>query len=307
MNEPVNGKIIDSTVKKLMETYHDDSGTNFIEVSNLPVREQIRFVLEQLFEVLFPGYGGGRSISRSNISYIVGDILCRVQGILIEQVDRALRFRCRMTQCDSGGCHEMAAQVTEQLIAELPGIREMLKTDVQAAFDGDPAAASHEEIVLSYPCITAIAAHRIAHELYKQDVPLIPRMMNEYAHRRTGIDINPGAKIGKYFFIDHGTGVVIGETAVIGERVQIYQGVTLGALAPAKGQSLRGVKRHPTIEDHVTIYAEATILGDIVIGEGATIGGNVSVKDSVEPGTLVAAAMPELIYKKRRRPKTMEA
>ena len=162
----------------------------------------------------------------------------------------------------------------------LPKIRRILKTDIQAAFDGDPAASSYEEIVLSYPGLKAIAVHRIAHELYLKNVPLIPRIMSEHAHHRTGIDINPGAKIGERFFIDHGTGIVIGETSIIGNNVKIYQGVTLGALAPAKGQSLRGVKRHPTIEDDVTIYAAATILGNITIGKGTIISGNVWIKDS---------------------------
>jgi serine O-acetyltransferase len=177
----------------------------------------------------------------------------------------------------------------------------MLKGDVAAAYEGDPAAQSFEEIVISYPCIIAIATYRIAHELYLKQVPLIPRIMSECAHTRTGIDIHPGSRIGKNFFIDHGTGVVIGETAVIGKNVKIYQGVTLGALAPGKGKSLRGTKRHPTIEDNVTIYAEATILGDVVIGKGAVIGGNVWIKESVPAGVTVNTPSADLIYKKRKK------
>jgi len=177
----------------------------------------------------------------------------------------------------------------------------MLKGDVSAAFDGDPAAQSYEEIVISYPCITAIATYRIAHELYLQDVPLIPRIMSECAHSRTGIDIHPGARIGRNFFIDHGTGVVIGETTIIGDNVKIYQGTTLGAMSFPKderGQIIKGRKRHPKIEDNVTIYAEATILGDITIGKNAVIGGNVWVKESVPPGVTVTTANAELVYKK---------
>jgi serine O-acetyltransferase len=179
----------------------------------------------------------------------------------------------------------------------------MLKGDVKAAFDGDPAAKSFEEIVISYPCITAIAIHRIAHELYLKEVPLIPRIMSECAHARTGIDIHPGAKIGKNFFIDHGTGVVIGETSVIGNNVKIYQGTTLGALSFPKderGRIIKGGKRHPTIEDDVTIYAEATILGDITIGKGSIVGGNVWIKESVPAGVTVMTPNAELVFKKHK-------
>ena len=197
----------------------------------------------------------------------------------------------------------MAADATRHLLNELPNIREMLKGDVGAAFDGDPAAQSYEEIVISYPCITAIATHRIAHELYLREVPLIPRLMAEHAHSKTGIDINPGATIGKNFFIDHGTGVVIGETTIIGDNVKIYQGATLGALSFAKderGRIIKGGKRHPTIEDNVTIYAEATILGNIVIGEGSVVGANAWIKESVPPGIVVSMQNPELVYKKKK-------
>jgi serine O-acetyltransferase len=197
----------------------------------------------------------------------------------------------------------MAREVTEHLLAQLPKIRRLLKTDIQAAFDGDPAASSFEEIVLSYPGLRAITTHRIAHELYLKNVPLIPRIMSERAHHETGIDIHPGATIGERFFIDHGTGVVIGETAVIGNNVKIYQGVTLGALAPAKGQSLRGVKRHPIIEDDVTIYAAATILGNVTIGKGTIIGGNVWIKESVPAGVTVSMARPELVYIQKKSKK----
>lgn len=301
MEHTADIEYIDNLVKKLTKTYENDSGTNFIEVTNLPVREKVLSVLDLLFEVLFPGYAGKRVVTKSNISFIVGDILCQVYSELSKQIENALKYRCRATNCSTGDCHKASLETTKKLLDKLPQIREYLKTDVKAAYAGDPAAESFEEIVVSYPCILAIATHRIAHELYKLEVPLLPRMMSEYAHEHTGIDINPGASIGKYFFIDHGTGVVIGETAVIGEHVQIYQGVTLGAMAPAKGQSLRGVKRHPTIEDKVIIYSEATILGDIVIGEGSVIGGNVLVREAVEPHTLVTTQTPELILKNKKK------
>ncbi len=301
MEYTADGDFIDGIVDKLTKTYENDSGINFIEISNLPVREKVLGVLDRIFEILFPGYAGKRSVTRTNISFIVGDLLCQVFSDLSEQVKNALKYKCRAQNCDTGDCQRMSIEISKKILTKLPEIRDFLKTDIEAAFAGDPAAESFEEIVLSYPGVLAIATHRIAHELYRMEVPLLPRMMSEWAHERTGIDINPGASIGSYFFIDHGTGVVIGETAIIGEHVQIYQGVTLGALAPAKGQSLRGKKRHPTIEDNVTIYSEATILGDITIGKGAVIGGNVFVKESVPEGTVVTTPVPELIYRQHKK------
>jgi serine O-acetyltransferase len=283
-------------VKAIVDTYQDESGINFIDTTNLPLRDRILEILDLLMEVVFPGYTGARDVTSSNISFVVGDILYQVQSQLDEQIERAFLHQCRLKKTDCTGCHTMAKEMTNHLLSQLPKIRRTLKTDIQAAFDGDPAASSYEEIVLSYPGLKAIAVHRIAHELYLKNVPLIPRIMSERAHHETGIDINPGAQIGERFFIDHGTGVVIGETSIIGNNVKIYQGVTLGALAPAKGQSLRGVKRHPTIEDDVTIYAAATILGDITIGQGSIISGNVWIKDSVPPGVIVSMARPELVY-----------
>jgi serine O-acetyltransferase len=289
-------------VQAMVDTYRDETGINFIDVTNLPVRDTILHIMELFLEALFPGYTGKRAVTKENVGFIIGDVLGQINSELAEQTERALRYRCRMQQCDGCDCRTMARQMTRRLLEKLPGIREMLKGDVQAAYEGDPAAKSFEEIVISYPGVTAIAVHRIAHELYLQEVPLIPRIMSEYAHTRTGIDIHPGAKIGKSLFIDHGTGIVIGETAVIGNNVKIYQGVTLGALAPAKGQSLRGIKRHPTIEDEVTIYAEATILGDVTIGKGAVVGGNVWLRESVPPSVTVTTANPDLIYSQPKKP-----
>ncbi len=305
-NELIN-KEIKNLVGEIAKTYRDDSGINLIDASNLPVRDKILEILELLFEVLFPGYTGKRTITKSNINFIVGDILCQVVTALTEQIERAYKYRCRMEKCDSGDCRTMAKNVTQHLLARLPKIRELLKGDVGAAFDGDPAAKSYEEIVISYPYIIAIAIYRIAHELYLKEVPLIPRIMTECAHAKTGIDIHPGAKIGRNFFIDHGTGVVIGETTVIGENVKIYQGTTLGALSFPKderGKIIKGGKRHPTIEDNVTIYAEATILGDVVIGRDTVVGGNVWIKESVPAGVTVTTPKADLVYIKHETPKT---
>ncbi|OQA03166.1 MAG: Serine acetyltransferase [Planctomycetes bacterium ADurb.Bin401] len=297
---------IDKIVKELVDTYEADSGINFIDTKNLPLRDRIYDIVDLLMEVIFPGYTGAKEVTISNIGFVVGDILCKLEVELAEQIESALLHQCRLKRTDCTSCHVMAQEVTSHLLNQLPKIRGLIKTDIQAAFDGDPAASSFEEIVLSYPGLRAITTHRIAYELHSKGVPLIPRIMSERAHYETGIDIHPGARIGERFFIDHGTGIVIGETAVIGNNVKIYQGVTLGALAPAKGQSLRGVKRHPTIEDDVTIYAAATILGDIIIGKGATIGGNVWIKDSVPAGVMVTMSRPEPVYIQRKDKTTHE-
>jgi serine O-acetyltransferase len=299
---PTNERI-ENLVGEIIRTYRGDSGINFIDTLNLPVRDKIVEILDLFGELLFPGYTGKRTVMKSNINHVVIDILCHIYTELSEQIERAFKYRCRMEKCDSGDCRKMAEDATGHLLSRLPRIRELLKGDVAAAFDGDPAAKSYEEIVIGYPCITAIATYRIAHELYLKDVPLIPRIMTEFAHSKTGIDIHPGAKIGKNFFIDHGTGVVIGETTVIGDNVKIYQGATLGALSFPKderGKIIKGGKRHPTIEDNVTIYAEATILGDVVIGKNAVIGGNVWIKESVPAGVTVATPKADLTYTKHK-------
>ncbi|MHC4461438.1 MAG: serine O-acetyltransferase EpsC [Planctomycetota bacterium] len=299
-NRLTNRKI-ENLVGEIARTYKGDSGINFIDASDLPVRGEILDILDLLFEVLFPGYTGKRTVTKSNINFIVGDILCQVYTDLAGQIERAYRYRCRMEKCDSGGCRTMAEDVTRHLLAQLPKIRQLLKGDVGAAFDGDPAAKSYEEIVISYPYVTAIATYRIAHELYLKQVPLIPRIMTECAHAKTGIDIHPGAKIGRSFFIDHGTGVVVGETAVIGNNVRFYQGVSLIAKRiPKNAQSIKGAKRHPTVEDDVTIYADATILGDVTIGKGAVVGANAWIRESVPPGVTVTTAKPEVVIKHQK-------
>jgi serine O-acetyltransferase len=302
----LTNKKIGNLIGEIADTYKCDSGINFIDASNLPVQSKILELLDWLFEILFPGYTGKRTVTKANINFIVGDILCQVVAGLSEQIELAYQYQCRIKKCDGCDCRTMAENVTKHLLTQLPKIRESLKGDVKAAFDGDPAAKSYEEIVISYPCIIAIATYRIAHELYLKQVPLIPRIMTECAHAKTGIDIHPGAKIGRNFFIDHGTGVVIGETTIIGSNVKIYQGATLGAMSFPKderGRIIKGGKRHPTIEDNVTIYAEATILGDVVIGKNTVIGGNVWIKESVPPGVTVTTANPDLVYIKHRKTK----
>lgn len=284
-------------VKALLETYRDDSGTNFIEVTNLPFQEKVIEILDMIREVLFPGYTGKEKVTTSNLEFVVGDLLCKINDDLTEQVERAFRHACRIKKCHDCDCRKKAEDAVYHLLSQMPRLRELLKTDVMAAYDGDPAAKSYEEVVLSYPGIIAVATYRIAHELYTQDVPLIPRIMSEWAHRLTGIDIHPGATIGERFFIDHGTGVVIGETAVIGRNVRLYQGVTLGALrfkTDEQGRLVKGGKRHPTVEDDVVISAEATILGDITIGKGAVIGSNTWVQSDVPAGVTVKMENPEL-------------
>lgn len=292
----------ESLADDVVSTYQNDSGINFIDVRNLPVHEKIIEALDLLLELLFPGYSGLRKVTRENVRSVIHELLVVLHRDLKEQIELALRHECRLKECSTCDCSDLASAHATELLRRIPSIRQVLKTDVAAAFEGDPAAKSFEEIVISYPCIMAIAVHRIAHEVYQMDIPLIPRIMSEYAHSQTGIDIHPGARIGNYFFIDHGTGVVIGETAVIGSHVKIYQGVTLGALSFPKdetGQIIRDQKRHPTLEDEVTVYAEATILGDITIGKGAVIGGNVWMRESVPPQTVVAISRPEAFYKKK--------
>jgi serine O-acetyltransferase len=307
IKKKLTDKGLEKLVGRIAETYKGASGINFIDAANLPVRGQILETLGLLFEVLFPGHTGNKTVTQSNVRYVVGDLLSQVYAGLVDQIERAYRYQCRIRQCDDCDCEMMSKKVTLDFLHELPRIRELLKGDVRAAYDGDPAAKSYEEIVISYPCITAIAVHRIAHELYVRQVPLIPRIMSECAHTRTGIDIHPGATIGRNFFIDHGTGVVIGETTVIGDNVKIYQGTTLGAMSfrrDQRGRIIKGGKRHPTIEDDVTIYAEATILGDVTIGRGAVIGGNTWIKESVPPGVTVSSPNPDLVYRKHKKTAT---
>lgn len=283
-------------LERLCATYQDDRGINHIDGLNIPQRDALIDVLETILEVLFPGYTGRFNCRREGLRFVIGHHLEHIYRCLLEQTERALAYNCRIQSCETCDCAQLAEEAVVGLLEGLPAIRETLKSDVQAALDGDPATKSTDEIVIAYPGLRATAIHRIAHELYRSRIPLIPRVMGEYAHSLTGIDIHPGATIGKSFFIDHGTGVVVGETAVIGENVKIYQGVTLGALSFPKdeqGVLIKGTKRHPNIEDNVTIYAGATILGDITVGHDSVIGGNVWITQSLPPFTRVAISAPE--------------
>jgi serine O-acetyltransferase len=276
---------------------------------NLPNRDSIIDSIGKLRECVFPGYFGAQGLTRENLPYRVGELINELQEILFQQVRCCLCYRQQITanggdESARKGCDDEAATIVATFFQRLPAVREMLASDVQAAFDSDPAAHSTDETIFCYPGLFTIMVQRLAHEFYKLKVPLLPRIMTEHAHSLTGIDIHPGAELGKSFFIDHGTGVVIGETTKIGDNVKLYQGVTLGALAPAFGQMLRDIKRHPTIEDDVTIYANATILGgDTVIGRNSTIGGNVFLTSSVPENNIVSADPPLLRYRQRKKKK----
>jgi serine O-acetyltransferase len=260
----------------------------------LPNGEEVRRVVEMLRCVLFPGYYGVPPIPANNIRYHMGAALDAAGQALAEQVERAFCFFCEKAGDDCcEDCRRRSFAIVAEFMKTLPAMQKTLMTDVQAAYEGDPAATCPAETVFCYPGILAITNQRIAHELYRLQVPLVPRIITELAHSATGIDIHPGAAIGMSFFIDHGTGVVIGETSTIGERVRIYQGVTLGAKSfplDEQGKPIKGVKRHPDVEDDVVIYAGATILGTVRIGKGAQIGGNVWLTHSVAPGGKISQA-----------------
>jgi serine O-acetyltransferase len=285
------------TLEDLLPGYDFDEGRNPIAAcAPLPAEAEVIRVVKLIDSSFYPGYREERAAAGCTVDTHVTERLDEAYDILYRQVLRALPFRHPARQggpaygeaSDAQELEVMAGDIVGVFFTALPRVREMLKLDVEAAYAGDPAAQSHAEVVLSYPTIRAITTHRLAHELYRLDVPIIPRIMNEWIHARTGIDIHPGATIGESFFIDHGTGVVIGETTLIGNRVKLYQGVGLVAKSTSGGQEIRGLKRHPTVEDDVVIYAGATILGgDTVLGRGCTINGNVFVTRSVPPGTTV--------------------
>ena len=285
------GEALPRLVSRVVQSYSSDPRTQHIDREYLPSREIIIEICNVLLELTYPGYIGRKGLTQHNIGYHVGELLPRLWEHLTDQITQCLCHEQETTgPADNktrAGCRDRAAELASQFVERIPDIRALLAEDVQAAYDGDPAASGTAEVILAYPAILAITIYRYAHELYRMDVPLLPRIMTEYAHYLTGIDIHPGARIGRFFFIDHGTGVVIGETTDIGEHVKLYQGVTLGALSFPKdetGQVIRGHKRHPTIEDDVVIYAGATILGgSTVIGRGSVIGGNTWVTHSIPP------------------------
>lgn len=259
----------------------------------LPQKEEIIETLLEIQKIIFPGFFGKENSAYVNLGNFAGSTLAIIYEKLFRQIRTTLLFKGEKTRGES--FDDEVEELTLKFIEKIPTIQEKLLKDVDAQLSGDPAASSKEEIIFSYPGLFAIFVYRVAHELYELQIPYIPRIMTEYAHGKTGIDINPGADIGEYFFIDHGTGIVIGETTNIGNNVKIYQGVTLGALSTMKGQLLSGTKRHPTIEDNVVIYANATVLGGAtVIGKNSVIAGNTFITESVPENTKVTAHMPEL-------------
>jgi serine O-acetyltransferase len=284
----------------LVATYTECRHINHLGHRPLPSREAIVEILTDLLDILYPGFVRRQNLHMGNVEYHVGDIIDGLHDKLTQQIARVLRHEDEGRQPGTD-FEALAQQKAIGLLRKLPDVRSLLEQDVEAAFLGDPAAKSHHEIIFCYPGLEAITIYRLAHELTLLGVPLIPRMMTEHAHSKTGIDIHPGARIGPGFFIDHGTGVVIGETCDIGRNVKLYQGVTLGALSfprDAAGNIIRGMKRHPTLEDDVVIYANATILGgDTVIGHHAVIGSNVWLTQGVEPYTVVSLEKPQLRIK----------
>ena len=287
-------------VENIVESCYDRECFEHIDAELIPSQEAVIELLNRLRDILFPGYFNKEKIDRNNLSYQIGRSVDVLYEILSQQITRSLRHDCLRYDQPCIECVKLGYEEAVKTLKSIPKIRKVLAKDVQAAYKGDPAAKSYDEIVFSYPGIFAITVYRIAHQLFEQNIPLIPRIMTEYAHSVTGIDIHPGAKIGESFFIDHGTGVVIGETTVIGRNVRIYQGVTLGALSlPSDaGDRLRRKQRHPTIEDDVIIYAGATILGvKALIGARSVIGGNVWITEPVPSDTKVIMEVPRLIYK----------
>ena len=287
-------KQIESVVDVILADYRMDRDIDRMEYDRQPDKDSIIDIIEKLRRIVFPGYFRDKNYriynAKHNLSMLIEDVMYN----LTRQVSRVLCGEGQNEEC----AQEKAEEICLAFFRRIPHVRAMVQTDLQAAYDGDPAATGMAEVIFSYPGLFAITVYRLAHELYLLDVPMIPRIMTEYAHSITGIDIHPGATIGEYFFIDHGTGIVVGETTVIGKNVKIYQGVTLGGLSTRGGQSLRGKRRHPTIEDNVTIYANASILGgETVIGQGCVIGASAFITKSVPPCTTVSIKSQELQMK----------
>jgi len=273
---------------QLMASYARVGGINHLDGKNLPSKTAIASITCDLLRLLFPGFFDEKSIHTSQLKVETAALMDSVLERLEEEISKSLEYAAPEKKLDARQTNRQARALTLDFLSNLPDVRELLQTDSEAAYRGDPAALSQEEVIVAYPFVEAIAVQRLAHPLYRQGIPLIPRIMTEWAHSRTGIDLHPGARIGSHFFIDHGTGTVIGETAEIGRHVKLYQGVGLVARSLSGGQSLRGRKRHPTLEEHVTIYANATIVGgETVIGAGSTIGSSVFLTHSVPPNSLV--------------------
>jgi serine O-acetyltransferase len=287
-------------VENIIENCDDSDCFTHVDYEPIPSEGYVVDIINKLREILFPGYFTREKIDPVNLKYNIGQSVSVLFDMLCEQITHSMRHDCYRYDLPCIDCEEQGQKIALAFLESIPSIRKTLATDVRATYDGDPAANSYDEIIFSYPGMFAVTVYRAAHMLFKCQVPLLPRIMTEHAHSLTGIDIHPGAEIGESFVIDHGTGVVIGETTVIGKNVRVYQGVTLGALSLPKdaGKRLRGKKRHPTIEDDVIIYSGATILGgDTVIGARSVIGGNVWITKSVPADTRVIMETPRLIYK----------
>ena len=293
--------VVENKVQEIASVILDDYGNgrdiDRLNVFDKPDKQKVIDLTEKLIKIVFPGYYREKAFkmynAQNSLTVLIEDVFYRLN----QQIVLALRFREGGAASDDERREEEAFRLCAAFFAKIPAVRDLVESDLQADFCGDPAATCTEEIILAYPGLMASTVNRIAHELYLLQVPLIPRLMTEYAHSQTGIDIHPGATIGRSFFIDHGTGIVIGETSVIGDNVKIYQGVTIGALSTRAGQELRGKKRHPTIENNVTIYSGASVLGgNTVIGEGSIIGGNAFITSSVPRGTRVSIKNQELEY-----------
>ncbi len=303
---PVQDERLKVAVDRMVQSCVDEKTIDHVGAALIPSKEEIIRILTILQDLLFPGFFGRQELTRSTLEYHLGNEMMQLYELISAQISRSIRHECRRVDSLCVHCVRKGREEALIFLEKLPALRHTLAHDVRAHYDGDPAAKSLDEIVFSYPGLYAIFVYRVAHELFIRDTPLMPRIMTEHAHSLTGIDIHPGATIGSDFFIDHGTGVVVGETTEIGARVRIYQGVTLGALSVPResegGNYLRGRKRHPTIEDDVTIYAQATILGgETVIGARCTIGGNVWLTSSVPPDTTVVIEPPSHIFKGERQ------
>ena len=292
-----NNERIAGIVKAILDDYDNDRTIDHLEITTIPDKDEMLRILEGLAAICYYGYARDRSYKvydlKNSLSAMLEDVIYRLQ----REIMLVLPYDADYKEMDYTALKAEAERITCAFMDRIPAVRSLLDKDLQALFDGDPAAATKDVIIFSYPGFYAITVYRLAHELVKLKVPMIPRIMSEEAHSKTGIDINPGAEIGEYFFIDHGTGIVIGETTIIGSHVKIYQGVTLGAFSTSGGQNLRGVKRHPTIGDDVTIYSNASILGNVTIGSGTIVGGNVVISKDLPEGTRVRMAGQELHYK----------
>jgi serine O-acetyltransferase len=293
-------RALPGVVRRIVEGARKNEILTHVGAVAIPSSDSVRDILARIRDLLYLGYFGRQGVSKSTLEYHVGEQIEPLFKDLSHQITMSIRHECKRLRTTCVDCVAKGQDEAVRFLRQIPALQGKLAEDVRAAYDGDPAAKSYDEIIFSYPATQAITTYRIAHELHARGVPLVPRIMTEYAHSVTGIDIHPGATIGRRFFIDHGTGVVIGETTQIGDNVKVYQGVTLGALSfpqQKDGSVVRGKKRHPTIEDDVTIYAGATILGgETVIGKGSVVGGNVWLTHSIPPGTKVAIAEPTLKF-----------